>query len=69
MERSRRTAKRRGLLRYSTRALIFILIVLVAAFIFIAVPKPVLKLDDIPGITLTDPVGNTSTVSESSFSL
>lgn len=69
MERSRRTAKRRGLLRYSTRALIFILIVLVAAFIFIAVPKPVLKLADITGITLTDPLGNTSTVSESSFSL
>jgi murein DD-endopeptidase MepM/ murein hydrolase activator NlpD len=69
MDRSRRKAKKRGLLRYSTRALIFTLIVLIAAFIFIAVPKPVLKFADVTEITLTDPLGNTSIVSENHYSL
>jgi len=57
------------LLRYGTRAAIFTLVVLIAAFIFIAVPKPLLKFTDVVGITLTDSLGNTSVVSRSHYSL
>jgi len=70
MKRSQKTAKRRGIQRYGTRAVILTLLVLIAAFIIIAVPKPVLKLAGIVEITLTDPLGNTSIISDkNSFSL
>lgn len=66
MDKSQKPAKMRGLRRYGTRALIVILVVLIAAFIIISVPKPVLKLADIVGITLRDSLGNTSFVSDRS---
>ncbi|HPU21371.1 MAG TPA: M23 family metallopeptidase [Thermoclostridium caenicola] len=70
MDKSQKTAKKLGLRRYGTRAIILVLMVLIAAFILIAVPKPVLKLADIAGITLMDPLGNTSIVSDrNAFSL
>ncbi|NLI38983.1 MAG: M23 family metallopeptidase [Clostridiaceae bacterium] len=70
MKRSQKTVKRRGIQRYGTRAVILTLLVLIAAFIIIAVPKPVLKLADIVEITLSDPLGNTSIISDkNSFSL
>lgn len=70
MDRSRETVKRRGIYRYGTRALLVVLFVLVAAFIAVALPKPILKLADIIQITLTDQLGNKSVVSNrNSFSL
>lgn len=70
MNRLQKPVKRRGRHHYGTKALVLTLVVLIAAFIIIAVPKPVLKLSDIVGITLTDSLGNTSVVSDkSAFSL
>jgi len=64
MEKSQKTAKRKGLRRYGTRMLVLVLIILITTFILVALPKPVLKLADIVGITLVDSLGNTSFISD-----
>jgi len=70
MDQSQKTAKKRGIRRYGTKAVVLILLVLIAAFMAIAFPKPVLKLADIMEITLTDQLGNKSVVSDrNSFAL
>lgn len=64
------SSKRPNKRRYSTRMLIFVLIVLIAAFILVAIPNSALKIADIDGITLTDALGNSFPITDKdSFSL
>ena len=50
--------------QHSSKVLGAILLVLIAAFILIAIPRPVLNLSDIDNITLVDALGNSTSVVE-----
>ena len=55
---------------YGTRMLVAVLIILIVAFVLVAVPRPTLKLSEIDGITLSDLLGNSSPIiDKDSFSL